>query len=62
MENDKTLQPRPIDWEQRRYEIARDIYPVICHHMDPRACKTAPTKASVELADILIEELQRKRP
>jgi hypothetical protein len=30
--------------------------------MDPRACKTAPAKASVELADILIEELQRKRP
>ena len=24
-----------IDWEQRRYEIAKDLYPIACHDMNP---------------------------
>ena len=51
---------RSIDWEQRRYEIAKDIYPIVCHDMNPSADKVEPAKASVELADLLIEELKKE--
>lgn len=50
-----------IDWEQRRYEIAKDIYPIACHDMTPSESKEAPAKAAVELADILIAELKKKK-
>ena len=36
-----------IDWEKRRYEIAKDIYPIVCHDMNPSADKTAPAKSAV---------------
>ena len=51
---------RGIDWEQRRYEIAKDIYPIACHDMNPSEPKDAPAKAAVELADLLIEELKKE--
>lgn len=50
-----------IDWEQRRYEIAKDIYPIACHDINPSESKEAPAKAAVELADILIAELKKKK-
>lgn len=50
-----------IDWEQRRYEIAKDLYPIACHDMNPSESKEAPAKAAVELADILIAELKKKK-
>ena len=50
-----------IDWEQCRYEIAKDIYPIACHDMNPSESKEAPAKAAVELADILIAELKKKK-
>lgn len=50
---------REIDWEQRRYEIAKTIYPIACHDMNPKAGKAEPAKAAVELADLLIEELKK---
>ena len=49
-----------IDWEQRRYEIARDVYPIVCHDMNPSEPKEAPAKAAVELADLLITELKKE--
>ena len=57
-QNEKT---DSIDWEQRRYEIAKDIYPIVCHDMNPSETKDAPAKAAVELADALIEELKKER-
>ena len=50
-----------IDWEQRRYEIAKTIYPIAAHDMNPTADKEAPAKAAVELADLLIAELQKEK-
>lgn len=52
-----------IDWEQRRYEIAKDV--LIAWHSNPnRTCKTfSPkncAKEAVEVADALIEELKKK--
>lgn len=49
-----------IDWEQRRYEIAKDVYPIACHDMNPSEPKDAPAKTAVELADLLIAELKKE--
>ena len=51
---------RGVDWEQRRYEIAKDLYPIACHDMNPVESKDAPAKAAVELADLLIAELKKE--
>lgn len=57
-----------INWEQRRYEIAKDVF---CHHMlDSQVPTTeanggwqlaAKVQIAVELADRLIEELKKKK-
>ena len=54
-------QANSISWEQRRYEIAKEVYPIVCHDMNPSADKAAPARAAVELADLLIEELVAKK-
>ena len=48
----------PIDWEQRRYEIAKDVVikTLPLYSCDP----TARVKTAVEIADALIEELKNK--
>ena len=51
---------KEINWEQRRYEIARDLYVPICHDMHPLESKDAPAKAAVELANLLIAELKKE--
>lgn len=52
--NDETA--KPIDWEQRRYEIARDI---IASSFD-RYAACISIKTCLQWADALIEELKRK--
>ena len=52
-------QANEVNWEQRRYEIAKDIYPIACHDMNPSESKDAPAKAAVALADLLIDELKK---
>lgn len=49
-----------INWEQRRYEIAKDVF---CHHMLDSQVPTTESKVqiAVELADRLIEELKKKK-
>ena len=54
---------KEIDWEQRRYEIAKDV--LIAWYSNPnRICKTLSpencTKEAVEVADAFIEELKKK--
>lgn len=56
----KEMRKGGVDWEQRRYEIAKDIYPIACHDMNPSESKDAPAKAAVELADLLIAELKKE--
>lgn len=49
---------RDIDWEQRRYEIARDLYPtVVAQTPVGNATSAAPT--AVFLAQLLINELKK---
>ena len=49
-----------VDWEQRRYEIAKEIYPL---ELDfTRADQmTASAKTTVFLADVLIAELKKEK-
>jgi hypothetical protein len=56
----RRMRDHEVDWEQRRYEIAKDIYPIACHDMNPLESKDAPAKAAVELADLLIAELKKE--
>ena len=49
---------RGVDWEQRRYEIAKEIYPRVLDFT--RADQmTAAAKTTVFLADVLIAELKK---
>lgn len=40
---------RGVDWEQRRYEIAKDIYPIACHDMNPSEPKDAQPRLLLNL-------------
>lgn len=55
--NDETI--KIVDWEKRRYEIAKDFY--LKYSDFPRE-EIAPfdAKASIKYADILIEELKNE--
>lgn len=53
----KTL--RTPDWEQRRYEIARDTLSAIYAKYFPIADDRTCIKIAVECADILIAELKK---
>lgn len=57
---DKMRDQKEINWEQRRYEIAKEVYPIVCHDMNPSADKVEPAKTAVELADLLIAELNKE--
>lgn len=56
---------KPIDWEQRRYEVAKAAmvgtlaFPVI-EGVNPNPNATEICKLSVTLADALIEELKKE--
>ena len=43
---------KEIDWEQRRYEIAKDVFCFYPH-------REASAKNAVEWADALVEELKK---
>lgn len=52
-------QSKEIDWEQRRYEIAKDV--LIAFITKPEIIVTASyTKVAIGYADALIEELKKK--
>ena len=49
-----------VNWEQRRYEIAKEIYPRVLDFT--RADQmTAAAKTTVFLADVLIAELKKEK-
>lgn len=58
---DELRKQREINWEQRRYEIAKEVYPIVSHDMAPTADKKKPARVAVELADMLIDELVAKK-
>lgn len=61
-------QSKEIDWEQRRYEIAKDVLntilqlpsPTIAAHHANMTVMAYNVRLSVKYADALIEELKKK--
>lgn len=49
-----------IDWEQRRYEIAKDIFVGMIHGEFGYSFSTEYAKDAVKYANALIEELKKK--
>ena len=49
-----------VDWEQRRYEIAKEIYPLVLDFTQADQM-TAAAKTTVFLADVLIAELKKEK-
>lgn len=57
--DEDVCQQTQIDWEQRRYEIAKDI--LIAFITKPEIIVTASyTKVAIGYADALIKELKKK--
>lgn len=49
-----------IDWEQRRYEIAKEVFPITLTDKSIATYSGAAEKA-VNIADYLIEELKKRK-
>ena len=59
----REAQSKEIDWEQRKYEIAKDILTEWCTNPDRGTGLGIPkndSAAAVRYADALIEELKKK--
>lgn len=61
----RRLQSGEIDWEQRRYEIAKEIYPVILENSNRLPCDgkeqlAAAAIATVNAAELLVTALKAK--
>ena len=50
-----------VDWEQRRYEIAKDVYCIMVGHNSDRLSHHQKAENAVLWADALIEELKKKK-
>ena len=55
---EQTKQEQEIDWEQRRYEIAKDI--LSAQHGNYPLTVEEGTDFAVEVADMLIQKLKEK--
>lgn len=55
----RRMRDKEIDWEQRRYEVAKDIFVSIEHTFLSGTQKQA--EYAVKAADTLIAELQKKK-
>ena len=62
--NRKTKDANQIDWEQRRYEIAKDVMAAQMSNSNPNMPGSDPrtmARYSIEWADALIDALKAKR-
>lgn len=62
--NRKTKDANQIDWEQRRYEIAKDVMAAQMSNSNPNMHGSEPrtmARYSIEWADALIDALKAKR-
>ena len=53
-------QKKEIDWEQRRYEIAKDILLTMFFHPKPAINRQEDINFAVKAADMLIEKLKEQ--
>ncbi len=57
----RRMRDHEVDWEQRRYEIAKELFPSIIRTMDPEATAGSAVDATMKLTDLLITELQKEK-
>ena len=50
---------KTIDWEQRRYEIAKKVFPAIFFADKPKLTLQEAAHEAVRYADALIDELKK---
>lgn len=53
-------QSKEINWEQRRYEIAKDALAALLSNRKIEGVYASYSKVAVDYADVLIEELKKK--
>ena len=53
-------QSKEIDWEQRRYEIAKDALAALLSNRKIGEVYASYSKVAVDYADVLIEKLKKK--
>lgn len=56
----REAQSKGIDWEQRRYEIAKDALAALLSNPTIGGVYASYSKVAVDYADALIEELKKK--
>lgn len=56
-----TNSKKEIDWEQRRYEVAKDLFVRMCVGEYSYHFSHSDVESAVEMADALIEELKKER-
>lgn len=54
----RRMRDNEIDWEQRRYEIAKEVF---LNRKDSLSTYEEDAKTAVRCADLLITELQKKK-
>ena len=54
------IEAKQIDWEQRRYEIAKDALAALLSNFTIGGVYASYSKVAVDYADALIEELKKK--
>ena len=59
-EQDQQTPKQEIDWEQRRYEIAKDILSTMFFHPKPAINRQEDINFAVKAADMLINKLKEK--
>lgn len=65
-EADEYTETKTVDWEQRRYEIAKaamvgQLASPVVEGIDPNPSMAAVCKWSVMFADVLIDELKKSK-
>ena len=59
-EQEQQTPKQEIDWEQRRYEIAKDILSTMFFHPKPAINRQEDINFAVKAADMLINKLKEK--
>lgn len=59
-EADKKALPTQVDWEQRRYEIAKEVFPSLLN-IGVKFNENLAASLAVKCADILIKKLKEKK-
>ena len=58
---DRQMKDKTPNWEQRRYEIAKDILSAMFFHQKPSINRQEDISFAVKVADMLIKKLKEQK-